>query len=124
MNTDQERIDQVSRTLAAGNSRRGVLTALGVGTASGLLAVMMHGAMAGERPHERLQDRSKQRNHKQRNNKNQVKDQDNNGGGNTCQAGCQEQYEGCTEPCGGNSSSLEFCVTRCNERLSACRDQC
>jgi hypothetical protein len=126
MDTHQERIDQLSRTLAAGNSRRGILRALGVGAASGLLAVVGHEAMAGERPHQHLQGRSKQRNHKQRNNrnKNQVKDQDNNGGGNSCQAGCQEAFEGCTEPCGGSPSSLEFCVGLCNDRLNACKEKC
>ena len=89
MDKDQERIDQPSRTLAAGNSRRGLLRALGVGGASGLLAVMGQAAIAGERPHQRLQDRSKHRNRKQRNKRQDNQDNDNkqnntqntNGGG-------------------------------------------
>lgn len=88
---DQERIDQLSRSLATGRSRRGLVRALGVGAASGLLAAIGLEAVAGERPHQRLQDRSKRRNRKQRNkrqdnndNQNQNNDtQDNNknGGG-------------------------------------------
>jgi hypothetical protein len=65
---DQKRFDQISRTLATGLSRRGVLRVLGVGGASGLLAVVGQAAMAGERPHQHLQDRSEQRNRKQRQN--------------------------------------------------------
>jgi hypothetical protein len=126
MDRNQERIDQLSRTLATGRSRRGLVRALGVSGASVLLAAVGLEAMAGEHPHQRLQDRSKQRNHKRRNNrnKNQVKDQDNNGGGNSCQAGCQEDFEGCTEPCGGSPSSLEFCVSLCTDRLNACQEKC
>ncbi|MDQ2653135.1 MAG: hypothetical protein M3Z20_08825 [Chloroflexota bacterium] len=73
---DQGRMDQISRSLAAGNSRRRILRLLGVGGASGLLAVVGQGAQAGKRPHEHLQARSKRRNRKQRN-KNQ-ENQDNN----------------------------------------------
>jgi hypothetical protein len=64
---DQDRMNQMSRSLAAGLSRRGALRALGVGGASGLLAVAGSEAWAGKRPHERLQARSKRRNRKQRN---------------------------------------------------------
>ena len=64
---DQERIEQLSLTLAAGSSRRGALLTLGAIGASGLLAVAGQGAWAGKRPHERLQNRSKRRNRKQRN---------------------------------------------------------
>ena len=91
---DQERMDQFSRTLAAGNSRRGLLRALGAGGASGLLAVAGLEAVAGDLPHQRLQDRSKRRNRKQRNkrqdnqddnqnqnNDNQDNNDNNNGGG-------------------------------------------
>ena len=87
---DQERIDQICRTLGQGLSRRGILRALGVGGASGLLAVVGHEAMAGERPHQRLQRRSKRRNRKQRNKnqnnennnqKNQNNNNSNNGSG-------------------------------------------
>ncbi len=63
---DQKRFDQISRTLATGLSRRGVLRVLGVGGASGLLAVVGQAVRAADRPHERLQDRSEQRNRKQR----------------------------------------------------------
>lgn len=89
---DQDRIDQASRSLAAGLSRREALRALGVGGASGLLAVAGSEVGAGKRPHERLQARSKRRNRKQRNrtqrNENQNNQQNqknnkdaNNGGG-------------------------------------------
>lgn len=86
---DQERIDDLSRSLAAGSSRRGLLQALGIGGASGLLAVFGLEAIAGERPHQRLQDRSKRRNRKQRNKRQDNKDnqnqnnsnQNSNGGG-------------------------------------------
>ncbi len=82
-------MSQISRTLASGLSRRGVLRALGVGGASGLLAVAGLAARAADRPHERLQDRNEQRNRKQRNkNDNQNdndsdknKNKDKNGGG-------------------------------------------
>ena len=67
---NQEHVDQISRTFASGLSRRGVLCALGVGSASGLLAVVGQAARAADRPHETLQDRSEQRNRKQRNNNN------------------------------------------------------
>ncbi|MDQ2655122.1 MAG: hypothetical protein M3Z20_18985 [Chloroflexota bacterium] len=73
---DQERIDQICRTLGPGLSRRGALRALAVGGVSGLLAVVGQGTQAGKRPHEHLQARSKRRNRKQRN-KNQD-NQDNN----------------------------------------------
>jgi hypothetical protein len=64
---DQERIEQISPALAAGDSRRGVLRALGVVGASGLLAVAGLEVGASKRPHQHLQDRSKRRNRKQRN---------------------------------------------------------
>lgn len=140
---DQERMDQISRTLATGNSRRGLLRALGVGGASGLLAVVGIEAIAVERPHQRLQDRSKQRNRKQRNNrnKNQVQDQDNNannsGGGQlgsgqdgqtgldpVCESQCQEQYEGCMEPCGLHGGSPEYCEEPCDKQQSECEARC
>src|ERR687889_750920 len=77
---DQERIDQLSRIFAAGSSRRGILRALGGVGASGLLAGVGDGAVAGGLSPQRLQDRTPKRNRKQRNNrnKNQVQDQDNN----------------------------------------------
>ena len=74
---DQERLDQISHTLASGLSRRGVLRALGVGGASGVLAVG-HEARAADRPHEILQDRAEQRNRKQRNNNNNNNKKKNN----------------------------------------------
>lgn len=64
----QDHRDQIRRSEAAGNSRRRILQMLGVGGASGLLAVLGLEAMAADRPYERLQDRSKRRNRKQRNN--------------------------------------------------------
>ncbi len=48
-------------------SRRGMMLALVSGGATGLLSVAGLTALAGERPHQRLQDRSKKRNKKQRN---------------------------------------------------------
>ncbi len=73
---NQEHVDQISRTLGSGLSRRGVLRTLsGVG-ASGILAMVGYEARAADRPHENLQDRSEQRNRKQRNN--QDNNQDNN----------------------------------------------
>ncbi len=90
---DQQRIDTISRSLAAGSSRRGMLRTLGVVGASGLLAVVGHEARAADRPHERLQDRSGQRNRKQRNNdknqnnKNKNNQTNNNGSQNTNQLG-------------------------------------
>src|SRR4051812_26232854 len=76
---NQERFDSMSRTFGSGLSRRGVLRALGVGAASGLLAVVGQKAMAADRPHEILQDRSEQRNRKQRNNnQNNSKNNNNN----------------------------------------------
>lgn len=85
----QDLVDHISRRLVASGSRRGIMRALGVGGAYGLLAVMGHGALAGERPHQHLQDRSKQRNKKQRNkrqnnksdNSNKGNKQTNNGNG-------------------------------------------
>jgi hypothetical protein len=71
-------MDQISRGEAAGSSRRRVLRALGVGGASGILAVVGQGAQAGKRPHERLQDRSKRRNRKQRNKNQQNQDNQQN----------------------------------------------
>ena len=132
---DQERIDQLSRIFAAGSSRRGILRALGVVGASGLLAVVGHEAMAGERPHQRLQDRTPKRNRKQRNNRNkhQVQDQDNNanngGGGQlgsvqTCESQCEEQYEGCMEPCAGHGGSLELCEERWDKQQEECESRC
>jgi hypothetical protein len=80
---DQERIDQLSRILAAGNSRRRILRLIGVGGTSRLLAAVEQGAWAGRRPHERLQDRTKRRNRKQRNkNQNNQQDQNNNNNNN------------------------------------------
>jgi hypothetical protein len=132
---DQERIDQLSRIFAAGSSRRGILRALGVVGASGLLAVVGHEAMAGERPHQRLQDRTPKRNRKQRNNrnKNQVQEQDNNannggggqlGSGQTCESQCEEQYEGCMEACGIHGGSLELCEEPCELQQGECEAQC
>jgi hypothetical protein len=63
---DSERFDTITRTLASGLSRRGVLRTIGVVGAGGLLAVVGQTARAADRPHERLQDRSEQRNRKQR----------------------------------------------------------
>lgn len=130
----QNRVDQISRSLAAGGSRRGLLRALGVGGASGLLAVIGLEAMAGERPHQRLQDRTPKRNRKQRNNrsKNQVQDQDNanNGGGGqlgsvqTCESQCEEQYEGCMEACGVHGGSLELCEEPCEQQQGECEALC
>jgi hypothetical protein len=84
----QDDDEQISRTLAAGNSRRKILRALGVVGASGLLAVAGLEVMAGERPHQRLQGRTPQRNRKQRNknnnnnqNNNSNNNQNTNGGG-------------------------------------------
>jgi len=65
---DSERFDTISRTLASGLSRRGVLRTLRAVGAGGLLAVVGHEARAADRPHERLQDRNEQRNRKQRQN--------------------------------------------------------
>jgi hypothetical protein len=137
MDRDQERIDQLSRIFAAGSSRRGILRALGVVGASGLLAVAGHEAIAGERPHQRLQGRTPKRNRKQRNNKNQNNNNDNNGGSQlgsgqdgptgldpTCESGCQEQYEGCMEPCAGHGGSLEYCEERCDQQQSECEARC
>jgi hypothetical protein len=66
MIVDSERFDTITRTLASGLSRRGVLRTIGVVGAGGLLAVVGQTARAADRPHERLQDRSEQRNRKQR----------------------------------------------------------
>jgi hypothetical protein len=78
---NQEHVDAISRTLSSGLSRRRVVRALGVGGASGILAVVGHEASAADRPHENLQDRTSQRNRKQRNknknNKNKNKNNDN-----------------------------------------------
>ena len=63
----QDHGDHLSRPVAAARSRRALLHALGAASASGLLALVGHEALAGERPHQRLQDRSKRRNRKQRN---------------------------------------------------------
>src|SRR5215212_1219916 len=65
---DSERFDTITRTLASGLSRRGVLRTIGVVGAGGLLAVVGQTVRAADRPHERLQDRSEQRNRKQRQN--------------------------------------------------------
>ncbi|MDQ3224566.1 MAG: hypothetical protein M3Q75_14020 [Gemmatimonadota bacterium] len=77
---NQEHVDQISRTLASGLSRRGALRVLGVGGASGLLAVVGQTARAADRPHEILQDRSEQRNRKQRNNNKNKNNQTNQPG--------------------------------------------
>ena len=37
----------------------------------------------------------------------------------TC-ARCEEAYEGCVEPCGGEST----CLTRCQTKLDSCNAQC
>jgi hypothetical protein len=143
---NQEHVETISRTLAAGLSRRGVLRALSVVGASGIVAVVGQAALAGERPHERLQDRTSQRNRKQRNNRrnnnNQNNNQNNNnatndgggrlGAGNpgslepspVCAAQCQEQFEGCLEPCGETPGASEFCVDRCTTKQSDCLAQC
>jgi hypothetical protein len=63
----QDFVEDVRRRLVAGSSRREILRTIGVGGASGLLAVVGQEALAADRPHQRLQDRSKQRNKKQRN---------------------------------------------------------
>ena len=116
-----------------------MLRALGVGGAGGLLAVVGQAARAADRPHERLQDRSEQRNRKQRNNKdnNQNNNNDNNnrGGGQlrsgqngqcgpspVCEAECQEQFDGCLEPCALNSdpAGREFCLNRCETEQERC----
>lgn len=66
----QNHDDQLSRSLVVDGSRRGVLRALGVVGASGLLAVVGQAAMAGERPRQHLQDRTPHRKRKQRNTQN------------------------------------------------------
>ena len=131
MDRNQERIDQFSRTLATGRSRRELMRVLGVGGASSLLAAVGLEAMAGERPHQRLQDRSKQRNRKQRNsnNKNQNSNNNNGGGGQlgsgqNCESQCQEQYEGCMEPCAGRGGSLEYCEELCDRQQEECESRC
>jgi len=72
---DSERFDTITRTLASGLSRRGVLRTIGVVGAGGLLAVVGQTVRAADRPHERLQDRSEQRNRKQRQNTQNTNDQ-------------------------------------------------
>jgi hypothetical protein len=67
---NQEHIDQNTRPLGSGLSRRGMLRTLGGIGAGGLLAVVGHEAQAADRPHQRLQDRTPQRNRKQRNKNN------------------------------------------------------
>ncbi len=137
---DPERFDQISRTLGSGLSRRRVLHALRAVGVGGLLALMGHDVRAADRPHERLQDRSEQRNRKQRNtnqnNNNNNKNNRNNtndpkdGGGSqlgagdpvssqVCQDRCQERFDGCAEPC-DNSDCLEICQDRQNDCLTAC----
>jgi hypothetical protein len=136
---NQEHVDQISRTLGSGLSRRGVLRTLRAVGASGLLAVVGHEAMAADRPHEILQDRTEQRNRKQRNNnknnnnnrnnKNNTNDTNDGGGSQLgagdpvssqiCQDQCQEQFDGCTEPC-NNSVCLGICQDRQNDCLTAC----
>ena len=104
---DQERIEQISRTLAVGNSRRGVLRTLGVVGAGGLLAVVGHEVRAADRPHENLQDRSEQRNRKQRNtnkNNNNKNKNNNTNDGNSSQLGAGnpgplEPAQSCEEQC-------------------------
>ena len=72
---NQEHVDQISRTLGSGLSRRGVLRTLRAVGAGGLLAVVGQAARAADRPHENLQDRSEQSNRKQRNNNQNTNDQ-------------------------------------------------
>src|SRR5215212_3948261 len=68
---DSERFDTITRTLASGLSRRGVLRTIGVVGAGGLLAVVGQTVRAADR----LQDRSEQRNRKQRQNTQNTNDQ-------------------------------------------------
>ena len=136
---DQERFDTITRTLAAGRSRRGLARALGVGGASVLIASVGLEAVAGELPHQRLQDRSKQRNRKQRNKRNKNSNTNNNNGGGgklgsgqngltgidpVCESQCQEQYDGCMEQCAGHGGSLEICEEPCDRQQSECEARC
>jgi hypothetical protein len=140
---DQERFDQITRTHASGMSRRGVLRALGVGGAGGILVVVRQVARAGERPLDRVQQRTPQRNRKQRKNNQNNNDKDQRPGNDqpgtgqlgtsnpgllepspACEAQCQEQFDGCMEPCAGSLGISEFCFDRCGTQQSACLDQC
>lgn len=43
------------------------------------------------------------------------------GSSSACQAECDEQFEGCAEPCGGNGLCLGICRDRRDRCLAQCR---
>ena len=114
--------EPISHGEDAGSSRRTILRTLGIGAASGPLAVAGLKALAGERPHQRLQDRTPQRNRKQRNkrqnNTNQNTSNNTTSGGGLgavvptqdCGARCQEQCQ---------TQSQEPCKEQCQQNREA-----
>jgi hypothetical protein len=146
---DAEHVDRIAKVLGRGASRRRLLRLGSALLPVGLLAAWPREVAAAERPHERLQDRTPQRNRQQRNNRrsntnnkndnNQNNNNQNNndgdgsgGGGqlgavlpgqpgplSNCLGNCQEAFEGCAEPC-NNSVCLEVC----QDRLDSCKANC
>ena len=112
---DSERFDGLVRSVGQARSRRQALRGLaGAGALVALLAATSgEDATAGELPHERLQDRTPQRNGNQRNknqnnNDNQNNDNTPSGGGGLgavrptqdCEEQCEEHCQGpCEEQC-------------------------
>jgi hypothetical protein len=129
---DSERFDGLVRSFGQTRSRRQTLRGLaGAGTLLALLAATPgEEAMAGERPHERLQDRTPQRNRQQRNkndnkknnnnkNDNNKKPSDGGGGG---QLGSSQPGTGQNGQLGSTDSLL--CGYQCNDALTDCEYAC
>ena len=116
---DQERFDQITRTHASGMSRRGVLRALGVGGAGGILVVVRQVARAGERPLDRVQQRTPQRNRKQRKNNQNNNTSDGGGGG---RLGSSQPGTGQNGQLGSTDSLL--CGYQCEDAITACEYAC
>ena len=128
---DSERFDGLVRSFGQTRSRRQTLRGLtGAGALLALFAATPgEEATAGERPHERLQDRTPQRNRQQRNTNDNKKNKNNNndknndtrdGGGG--QLGNSQPSTGQNGQLGSTDSLL--CGYQCNDALTNCEYAC
>ena len=120
---DSERFDVLVRAFGQTRSRRQTLRGLaGVGALLALFAATPgEEATAGERPHERLQDRTPQRNRQQRNkNKNNQNNQNNQNTSQSTQGACNAKkcQQGC---CAGRTCAAGTSWAQCGTGGAACQ---
>jgi hypothetical protein len=141
---DPSTFDTLARAIAQTGTRRGLVRLVASLPVVGILAVVAEQESGAERPVDRVQGRTPQRNRKQRNNKknknnnnknNQKKNQNTNQNRTATPVGCQPDGGACTQPnecCGSNCFNLRCAPpvrqcgpTKCvGHTIGCCNDVC